>query len=293
MENPLDSLSIDGLVILTGATGAGKSALALDYAERRGYDIISADSRQIYKGMEIGTDAPTEEERLRVRHHFVSCLSLDKDYSAFEYAKDALPVIDKEVEGKGTALVVGGSYLYLRALLYEPDDIPPVPDRIKEEVRLLYEHEGLAPVIAVLRKVDPGYLKRVDPNNHRRLLRAYEVYQASGKPFSSFHTGTKRRLPFPVTVISIERDRAALYDRINTRVERMMEHGLVEEVKSLLPYKDTNALRTIGYKEVFRYLAGAVNHQECADLIKKNTRTFARHQITTLKHLKYDITISL
>ena len=293
MGNPLDSLTLSGLVLLTGATGTGKSALALDYAERHGLDIISADSRQIYKGMEIGTDAPTEEDRSRVRHHFVSCLSPDEDYSAFDYARDALPVIDKEVKEKGTTLVVGGSYLYLRALLYEPDEIPPVPDCIKEEARLLYAHEGLDPIIAVLQEADPGYLERVDPHNHRRLLRAYEVYRASGKPFSSYHTGARRRLPYPVTVISIERDRPILYERINARVDRMLAHGLIEEAKSLLPYKETNALQTIGYKEVFGYLAGTLGGEECAALIKKHTRTFARHQITTLKHLKYDIQIPL
>lgn len=293
MRHPLDHLPSSGLIIITGATGAGKSALALDFAEERGLDVISADSRQIYKGMEIGTDAPSQRDQGRARHRFIGCLEPWVEYSAFDYARDALPIIEGELASKGSALVVGGSYLYLRALLYDMDDIPSVPASIRERLTVLYGEEGLAPIVEKLQRVDPEYLQKVDRGNYRRLIRALEVYEATGKPFSSFHTARQRLFPFPVTVVQVERDRKELYDRINRRVDKMVEEGLVEEVRRLLPYKEKNALRTIGYKEIFDYLYGEKELQECIELIKKNTRIFARHQITTLKHLPNVITIRL
>ena len=281
----------EGLIIITGATGSGKSAFAMQLAEERGLAIISADSRQIYRGMEVGTDAPGPEERSRVPHYFVGCLNPSEDYSAFDFARDALPVIDREIRNKGAALVVGGSALYLRALLYEMDDIPPVPDEVRHRVLRLYEKEGLESVRTRLCEVDPQYLKKVDGNNYRRLLRALEVYEATGRPFSSFHTGTKRPFPYPVFTVYIERQRQDLYNRINRRVEQMIQKGLVEEVRNLTPFRGSNALRTIGYPEVFGYLYEGKDLQDTVALIQKNTRVFARHQITSFRRFALDLII--
>lgn len=282
-----------GLIIITGATGSGKSALGLAIAEKKGIDLISADSRQIYRGMEIGTDAPTQGDREKVRHHFVASRDPWEDFSAYDFAREALPIIESEIRSKGTALVVGGSYLYIRALLYEMDEIPPVPDEIIRRIRGLHEKEGLGPIVARLKEVDPLYLTKVDPNNHRRLIRALEVYEATGVPFSSFHTETRRHFPYPVTTLMPERERETLYERIDKRVDQMIERGLVEEVRALLPYRENNALKTIGYKEIFSYLYGEISLPESIRLIKKNTHTFARHQLTTLRRLPDLITFRL
>ena len=282
-----------GLIIVVGPTGSGKSALAMEVAEKYRLAIVSADSRQIYRGMEIGTDAPTIAERQRVPHYFVGCLSPDTDYSAFDYAREALPVIDREIEEKGAVLVVGGSALYIKALLYQMDDIPPVSEVARQKVELLYEKEGLEGVRERLRELDPDYLSRVDQNNYRRLIRALQVSESAGRPFSSFHSGTKRQFPFPVTIVYIDRKREELYERINQRVVQMIDRGLVEEVMRLESYRETNALRTIGYQEIFGYLYGRHDLKESVSLIQKNTRNFARHQITSFKHFSPDITIRL
>ena len=294
MDLSLDrALPESGLVVLAGATASGKSDLALRIARERGLSVVSADSRQIYRGMSIGTAAPSAEELRSVRHYFIGTLDPAERYSAYDYAREAFPVIEREVAERGSVLAVGGSYLYLRSLLYETDEIPEVPEEIRRDALALFREKGLEAVRMRLRELDPEYLAKVDPGNYRRLLRALEVSEATGRPFSSFHTGTRRRPPYPVTVLLIERDRKALYRRIELRTDRMIAAGLVEEVRRLTPFRECNALQTIGYAEIFEYLYGSLDLQESVRLIKKNTKAFARHQITSFKHLPTDLVLRL
>ena len=289
MTSNRDQIPSEGLIVITGATASGKSSLGMRLASERGFSIVSADSRQIYRGMSIGTAAPTAEDRRLVRHYFVGTKEPTESYSAFGFATDALPVIGDEINQNGAVLVVGGSYLYIRALLYEQADIPPIPPEIHDSVWSLYRKEGLEPIHKLLSEKDPVYLGKVDQGNYRRLLRALEVSMATGKPFSSFHSGTKRTFPFPVTVVGVRPEREALYRNIDLRVDRMIEDGLVDEVRTLIPYRNENALQTIGYKEIFRYLYGELDLKESIAIIKRNTRDFARHQITSFKHLPTDL----
>lgn len=275
-----------GVTIIVGPTGVGKTAFAHDMARAYGAPILSADSRQIYRHMSIGTAAPSLRLRSEVDYYFVQTLSPDAVYSAYDFAEDALQLTSRLLsEGHERVLIVGGSMLYIQALLFRMDPIPGVPAAVRTEVRQLFQEKGLAPIREELRRVDPLYLDRVDPNNHRRLIRALEVYRSTGRAFSSFHTGCLRDLPFPVQVIALERDREVLYERINRRVEEMLAEGLVAEAQALLPYRDRNALRTIGYKECFAYLDGKITLEECKRLIQKNTRVFARQQLRFFQKL--------
>lgn len=269
-----------GVTIIVGPTGVGKTSFAHAKARAYGAPIISADSRQIYRHMSIGTAAPSPRLRSEVDYYFVQTLCPDAVYSAYDFAEDALQLTSRLLsEGQERVLIVGGSMLYIQALLFRMDPIPGVPAAVRAEVWELFQEKGLAPIREELRQVDPLYLDRVDPNNHRRLIRALEVYRSTGRAFSSFHTRCLRDLPFPVKVIALERDREILYDRINRRVEEMLAEGLVAEAQALLPYRDRNALRTIGYKECFAYLDGKITLEECKRLIQKNTRVFARQQL--------------
>lgn len=269
-----------GLTIITGPTGVGKTTYAHALALEHHAPILSADSRQIYAGMPIGTAAPTPEQQREVTYHFVQTLPLTARYSAYDFAEDALELIRHYLcdEGRAHVLVVGGSMLYIRALLYRMDPIPPVDPAVQAEVQELFARQGLAPIRDEINKVDPEYLRTVDPNNHKRLLRALEVYRSTGRPFSSYHTGKIRDFPYPVTLLTLHRERSDLYRRINTRAEEMLNDGLIEETRALLPYRHENALNTIGYKESLAYLDGKITLEECKLLIQKNTRTFARQQ---------------
>lgn len=268
------------LIIVVGATGVGKSAYALQLAQQLGTEIVSADSRQIYRGMEIGTDAPTPSERASVPHHFVLCREVDQPYSASQYAEEALQLVEERLRHHHQLVMVGGSMMYLKAFLYGLDEIPSPSEELRNELWCLFDQEGVAPLRAELQQVDPLYLQRIDPNNHKRIIRALEVYYTTGRPFSSFHTDpAPRQLPFSVEIRMVDRPREELYARINQRVDLMVERGLVAEAEQLLPYRDSNALNTIGYKEIFKYLDGDITLPEATHLIAKNSRQYARQQI--------------
>ncbi|MDO5017321.1 MAG: tRNA (adenosine(37)-N6)-dimethylallyltransferase MiaA [Porphyromonas sp.] len=272
------------LIVVIGATGVGKSAYALELARQLHTEIISADSRQIYKGMQIGTDAPTLSEVTSVPHHFVQCREVWESYSADQYATEALRVVSDLFRTYDTLVMVGGSMMYLQAFLFGFDPIPEVAPQLRDTLWQRFEEEGIAPLRNELRRVDPEYLKKIDPNNHKRIIRALEVYHTSGRPFSSFHSGsTPRTLPFEVELHWITRPREALYERINRRVGVMIQRGLVEEVRGLLPYRSENALNTIGYKEIFEYIDGTRSLEEAGQLIAKHSRTYARQQIAYFK----------
>lgn len=273
------------LIILTGPTGVGKSAYALDLARRWDIPIISADSRQIFRGMAIGTDAPSEEVLRQVPHYFIASHEVTDPYNAYDYAEDALRVVDEIHKEHDTALIVGGSMMYIQALLYQMDPIP-VPDLdVRRRLWELFEREGIEPIKARLAEVDSDYLATIDGNNHKRMIRALEVWITTGRPFSSWHTHTPRPFPYDVEVWGLFRPRPILYERINARVVQMFDHGLVDEVRRLLPYRETNALNTIGYKEVLDYLDGNCTLEECKHRVKKDSRVYARKQIGFFKKI--------
>lgn len=268
------------LITVIGATGVGKSAYALQLAKELNTEIVSADSRQIYRGMVIGTDAPSQEDRATVPHHFVQCREITEPYSAYQYAEEALALLDTLLTKYPVVVAVGGSMMYLQALLYEMDEVPLPSSTLREALWERFHEEGVVPLREELQKVDPDYLARIDPNNHKRIIRALEVYHTTGRPFSSFHTTpAPRQLPFEVELRMVTRPREELYERINRRVEQMVAKGLVKEVRSLLPYREYNALNTIGYKEIFQYLDGDISLEEATRLIAKHSRTYARQQI--------------
>ncbi len=267
------------LIVVIGATGVGKSAYALQLAQQYHTHIISADSRQIYRGMEIGTDAPSLEERALVPHHFVQCREVWQSYSASEWAVDALEVVERVMEQHSVLVMVGGSMMYLQAFLFGMDDVPAPANGVREELWHIFNTQGVTPLRAELRQVDPQYLERIDPNNHKRIIRALEVWHTSGRPFSSYHTTPiARSFPFDIELHWVDRSREELYSRINARVALMIERGLVDEARALLPYRYLNALNTIGYKEMFAYLDGTINLEEAERQISKNTRIYARQQ---------------
>lgn len=273
------------ITFVVGPTGVGKSAYALNLAKEKGLSIISADSRQIYRGMSIGTDAPPLNETKEVEHFFIRTKDITSTYSAYQYAQDALPIIENHLNTVGEALIVGGSMLYIQSLLFKMDDIPPTPSFINDALWEDFRKNGVSHLSSELRKIDPIYLSKIDPNNHKRIIRALGVYKATGRPYSSYHTATPRIFDAKVTVISITRPREVLYSRINQRVLQMFQNGLLLEVERLLPYRSYNALNTIGYKECFELRDGLISLEECIRKIQKNTRTFAKQQISFFSKL--------
>lgn len=268
------------LIILTGPTGVGKSAYALDLAQEWDTPIISADSRQVYRGMTIGTDAPSAEVLKEVPHYFVASREVTDPFNAYDFASEALSLVDRILTERSRALIVGGSMMYIQSLLYEMDPIPEPDLTVREELWHTFETEGIGPIRARLEEVDPIYLRSIDGGNHKRMIRALEVWLTTHRPFSSWHTHTPRTFPYDMEVWALMRPREELYERINQRVNEMIDRGLVEEVRALLPHRDCNALNTIGYKEVMSYLDGDCTLEECIHRIKKNSRVYARKQIT-------------
>lgn len=268
------------LVVITGPTGVGKSDLALRLSERYHTPIISADSRQIYRGMEIGTDASSSDLLPLVPHHFIGVKSVSEYYSASMYEAEALSCIERVHQGGDIALLVGGSMMYIDAVVKGIDDIPDVAPEVRHELWRRWETEGLEPLREELKVLDPLYLSTVDPNNYKRIIHALEVCQTTGRPFSSYHTHSVKPRPFKILKIGLTRDREELYARINDRVLSMIHRGLVEEVRKLLPYRHLNALNTVGYKEVFGYLEGLWDLDTCIRKIQKNTRVYARKQLS-------------
>ena len=263
----------------------GKTELCLRIAEKFNIPVINADSRQIFRGMQIGTAAPTPEQRKRVRHYFVDLLELDEYYNASMYEQDVMKLLYSMFKDKDNAiaLLTGGSMMYIDAVCNGIDDIPTISD----EVRLLYkqrlEKEGLTALLQELKVKDPQYYDFVDKNNPRRVVHGLEICHQTGRTYSSFRVKEKKQRPFRIIKIALNRDREELYSRINRRVDEMMENGMVEEARLLLPYRSLNALNTVGYKELFRYFDGEWTMEEAIERIKGNTRRYARKQLTWYK----------
>ena len=272
---------MDTLVVITGPTAVGKTALTMQLAQHYGVPIINADSRQIYRELKSCTAAPTAEQQQLVKHYFVGTKSIDDYYNASMYEQEVLELLDAE---RSTFHVLsGGSMMYVDAVCNGIDDIPTVRDDIREEMKRRYAEEGLEALCEDLRRLDPEHYAIVDRQNHRRVIHALEICYQTGRTYTSFRTQKKKERPFHIVKIGLNRDREELYDRINRRVDQMMEDGLLDEVKSLVNKRDTNALNTVGYKELFDYLDGRWSLDEAVERIKGNTRRYARKQLTWYK----------
>ncbi|MDE6098934.1 MAG: tRNA (adenosine(37)-N6)-dimethylallyltransferase MiaA [Muribaculaceae bacterium] len=271
------------LIVITGATASGKTSVALDVAEALGCDIISADSRQIYAGLPIGTAAPTKAEQARVRHHLVGTLPLDAYYSAATFESDAQRLMQQQWQSRDYAMVCGGSMMYIDALLYGLDPLPTISDSTRTHVAEILARHGIEGLRAILETVDPEYMKTADPANHKRLVHALEVSYQAGAPYSSLCSGQRRELPCNVIKAMIDMDRDTLFGRINSRVESMMSDGLLEEARRVYPQRGLNSLNTVGYKELFAYLDGVWNLDTALARMAKNTRVYAKKQLTWLK----------
>lgn len=271
------------LIVITGPTASGKSALALDLAEEFGCDIISADSRQIYRGIPIVTAMPTAEERERVRHHLIDMLPLDSYYSASMFEEDALGLVERQFQKGDRAIVCGGSMLYIDALVNGIDYLPTVPDEFRKELKREHSEKGDEWLVAELKELDTEYFARADLKNIKRVFHAVEISRLTGKPYSSFLTGNKIKRPFDIEMKVLEMPREELFERINRRVDRMVEDGLEEEARSVYHLRHLNSLNTVGLKEMFAYFDGKLQRAEAIERIKKNTRVYAKKQLTWWK----------
>ena len=269
------------LVVITGPTAVGKTALTIELAQHYGIPIINADSRQIYRELKIGTAAPTDEQLQQAPHLFVGTKSIDDYYNASMYEQEVLSYIKES--SSPIELLSGGSMMYIDAVCNGIDDIPTVRDDIREEMKRRYAKEGLEALCEELRQLDPEHYAIVDRQNYRRVIHALEICHQTGKTYTSFRTQQKKERPFQIVKIGLNREREELYNRINRRVDQMMNDGLLEEVKSLVNKRDTNALNTVGYKELFDYLDGRWPLDEAVERIKGNTRRYARKQLTWYK----------
>lgn len=268
------------LIVITGPTASGKSALAIDVAQRLGTEIISADSRQIYQGIPIVTAMPTKEERAAVRHHLIDMLPLDAYYSASMFEEDALRLVSNLIEERGTAVVCGGSMMYVDALCNGIDELPTVPDDIRKGLEQELAEKGADWLVEELRSLDPEYFSKVDLKNTKRVFHAVEIIRASGKPYTELRTGKKRELPFKILKYMISMPRETLFSRINSRVDTMVAEGLEEEAQSVYHLRHLNSLNTVGLKEMFAYFDGTMQRTEAIERIKKNTRVYAKKQLT-------------
>ena len=271
------------LIVITGPTAVGKTALTLDLARHYGVPILNADSRQIYRELKIGTAAPTEEQLRQVKHYFVGTKSIDDYYNASMFEQEVLELLSQQESPAAISLLSGGSMMYIDAVCNGIDDIPTIRDDIRAEMKRRYAEEGLGALCEDLRRLDPEHYAVVDRQNYRRVIHALEICYQTGRTYTSFRTQQRKERPFRIIKIGLNRDREELYNRINQRVDQMMEDGLLDEVKSVIDKRHTNALNTVGYKELFDYLDGRWPLDEAVERIKGNTRRYARKQLTWFK----------
>lgn len=268
------------MIILAGPTAIGKTALGITLARHFDTEIISADSRQFFREMSIGTAKPSEEELQQAIHHFIGSHSITENYNVGKFETEAIALLDDLFQKHDIVFMVGGSGLYIDAVCKGFDILPEADEAIREKIDTLLENEGIEALQNLLKELDPVYYEQVDLNNPQRLSRALEVCLNSGKPYSALREGKVKQRNFNIIKIALNIPRELLYGRINNRVDQMMKQGLLEEVKSLEHYKHLNALQTVGYKELFDYLGGKTGLQQAVDLIKQNTRRFAKRQLT-------------
>ena len=268
------------LVILLGPTGVGKTELCLSLAEELNTEIVSCDSRQFFRELKIGTAAPTEAQMQRVKHHLVGNLSIFDYYSCGRFEIDALKKLDELFLSKDVVLMTGGSMLYIDAICKGIDDIPNVDQNLRDSLHERYANEGIDNILSELKLLDPEYYDLVDKKNHKRIIHALEICLTSGKTFSSFRKETAKARPFDIIKIGLNLPREELYDRINKRVDIMFEEGLMEEAKTYYPHRNLNSLNTVGYKELFEYFDGNWDLDFAKNMIKQNSRRYAKKQLT-------------
>ena len=271
------------LIVITGPTAVGKTALCLDIARHFGIPIINADSRQIYRELKIGTASPSDEQLRLVPHYLVGTLSLHDYYSASLFEQQVLEILEKEFQQHDIALLTGGSMMYIDAVCNGIDDIPTVDDKTRDLLKKRLADEVLEALVEELKTLDPEYYEIVDKQNPRRVVHGLEICLMTGKTYTSFRKKEKKQRPFHIIKIGVNRPREELYQRINQRVDQMMADGLLEEAKRVYQQRDMNALNTVGYKELFDYLDGRWTLEEAVERIKGNTRRYARKQLTWFK----------
>lgn len=271
------------LLVLLGPTGVGKTALSLELAERFRTSIISADSRQLYADLPIGTAAPTPDQLARVPHHMVGTLQLTDYYSAARYEEEVMQLLNALFQQHHVVILTGGSMMYIDAVCKGIDDIPTVDDVTRRTLLERYEQEGLDPLVAELRLLDPDYYHVVDFKNPKRIIHALEICYMTGRTYTSFRTNTVKQRPFRIVKIGLRRQREELYDRINHRVVQMVHDGLIDEARRVMPYRHLNSLNTVGYKEMFQYLDGHWTLDEAIAKIQQNSRIYSRKQMTWFK----------
>jgi len=273
------------LIVITGPTAVGKTALTIQLAQHYNMPIINADSRQIYRELKIGTASPTEEQLKQAAHYFVGTKSIDDYYNASIYEQEVLALIASRPT-QGLHLLSGGSMMYIDAVCNGIDDIPTVRDDIREKMRQRYQEEGLEALCEDLKRLDPEHYETVDRQNYHRVIHALEICYQTGRTYTSFRTQKRKQRPFRIVKIGLNREREDLYNRINQRVDMMMEQGLLHEAASLYGQRHLNALNTVGYKEMFNYIEGRWSLDEAVERMKGNTRRYARKQLTWFKRDK-------
>lgn len=274
------------LIAIVGATGVGKTALCLDVAKKFDTVIVNADSRQMFKEIPIGTAAPTKDEQKRVKHYFVGNLSIVDYYNASMFENDVISLLERLFQEKEIVIMSGGSMMYVDAVCNGIDDIPTVKDDIRYAVKEAYDKNGLNALCKELENLDPEYYSIVDKNNPKRVIHAVEICLSTGKTYTSFRTNIKKERPFKIVKIGLIRERETLYERIDRRVDKMMDDGLLNEVQNLYPHRKLNALNTVGYKELFDYIDGKCTLDEAVFKIKCNTHKYCRKQLTWFKRDK-------
>jgi tRNA dimethylallyltransferase len=271
------------LVIVAGPTAVGKTAVAIELARRFDTDIVSADSRQFFRELSIGTAKPSSSELSAVRHHFINSHSIEEDYDAARFGEEALACIQQLFLNRGKVILCGGSGLYIKAVTEGFDDIPEVDPEIRESLSEQYKKNGLEWLQKELERQDPDHYIQLDRQNPHRLIRALEVKIGTGKSISAFRTNSKRNLDFALVKIGLELSREELYQRIDYRMDEMIRMGLFNEARSLYPYKNHQALQTVGYQEIFDFMDGKYDKDEAIRLLKRNTRRYAKRQLTWFK----------
>lgn len=268
------------LILVVGPTAVGKTSFAIALAEHYKTEIISADSRQFYKEMSIGTAVPSKKQLQQVPHHFIQHLSILDPYSVGTFEKEALKRMELLFKKRNEVLMVGGSGLYIEAVVRGLDKFPEISPEVRMKVRSLYQQHGVSALQQQVKERDPEYYRRVDVNNPQRLSRALEVCLEGNMPYSSYLKKSPKSRPFKSITIGLHMERERLYERINKRVDQMIQEGLLEEAEKLFQYRHLNALQTVGYKELFNYMDGQYSLETAIDEIKKNTRRFAKRQLT-------------